>query len=213
MNEQSGRQEVGYVLLEESEVLLADGSVCNYLGEWHDIDLQPASDFKAEVGNSSPIPDDGSELILRSCISSIDSESRQRLMCTNVRPFNGMICEVSLNESSTRRRSDASLMLGLATEINQQADQFQNESDTESDLHFRQLRVENVQIMFWEEEELEVNSAKEGDGGPYSSLKKAKASVLVTFSLTVDVNSNTISSVHMKSTTSKSKAKRLSSAH
>ena len=229
MNKQSSRQEVGYVLLDESEVLLDDGSACDdfHLGEWHAIDLQPAYDVRLEEGNSSAIPDAGTELVLRPHTSFEDSESSQRrFILTNVRPFNGMICEVSVIQSSTRRRSDASLMLGLATEINQQADQFQNESDTVSDLHFRHLRVENVQIMFWEtpseqnddltelfNSEERVNSAsslENGDVRCSSSLKRAKASILVTFSLPADANSITIIS---SSAASKSKAKKLSSAH
>lgn len=223
MNKQSSRQEVGYVLLDESEVLLHDGSACDdfHLGEWHAIDLQPAYDVKLEEGNSSAIPDAGTELVLRPHTCSKDSESSQRrFIFTNVRPFNGMICEVSVIQSSTRRRSDASLMLGLATEINQQADQFQNESDTVNDLHFRHLRVENVQIMFWEtpseqnDDLTELFNSEEivenGDVRCSSSLKRRKASILVTFSLPADANSITIIS---SSAASKSKAKKLSSAH
>ena len=99
MNEQPIRQEVGYVLLEECEVLIPASSCIDHQNEkvgsgasvvssdWHNIDLRAHSINNAiEVGINNP--DKGRELILQPLSSSENDDNYSWTHVTDIVPLN-----------------------------------------------------------------------------------------------------------------------------
>jgi hypothetical protein len=248
------KEEVGYVLLEECEVLVmditpsfvdasttdeeassSDDSTSPF--QWHDIDIRSVPIGECMSDNS----DDGRDLILRPSKNDTGIKHRSWENVNEILPFHGLISEVINHESKKQyRRSDASLLLGLGIEINKQSDQFLQElsrgedsSMDGNDVNLRHLRMTNAQIVFWQSND----GAKPGDAGimqdksdeenqssssvsqesSSSSMKRVKASMLVTFSLPIDVchgySSTTKSVGELKNVqTKKAKTKSLSTA-
>lgn len=249
MSEQSTRQEVGYVLLEECEVLvditsravessaadntLASGSHLS-TGIWYDIYLNSAAGVTHKDIDVASSTDGSFELVLRPNNKSFTNTNK-------ISPFNGLMSEIfngqpvtKSKRKSTRRRSDASLLLGLGLEINQQANQFEQEvtssaSDTDAvrSQYLRHIQMKNIQIMFWEgceqnsrledtfvlEETTDESNSDNSEMQHPSAGKRMKASLLVTFSLPKHDNTTLgESQEETHGTRTKSKSKRLSSA-
>eukprot|EP00804_Cyclotella_cryptica_P023714 CCRYP_017271-RB/>CCRYP_017271-RB protein AED:0.03 eAED:0.03 QI:232/1/1/1/0.75/0.77/9/691/1469 len=232
MNNQLNRQEVGYVLLEECEILLVMDAfspcVDAALAEWYHVSLRSDSTSNRDVeqGEENHLSNEGCDLILRPCISSdADSESSSHAWtnATHIIPFNGFVSEMSLENPSQKicdsyhppitkndespfslkRRSDASLLAGLAMEINEQQekgssqhgdDPHEKNGRSSGGSHLRQLRMEKAQVMLWENYSQISENASRTDMSAQmhpasdrenSSLTytRTKASLLVTFSL------------------------------
>lgn len=241
-------QEVGYVLLEECDVLIPGCAVGPPAGMWYNVDLQAPpdksdkSDKLCKGGGFSGSNDDGCDLVLQPCFSSTDDAKPIILLvnATEIIPFNGLLEITAQTDKATRkskkRRSDASLLAGLALEINQQANHFQRQNSYNDDssielgekddgLHLRHLRTENVQIMFWEEEasckdtkkqwlqldnETDQDSANEAPNDQHLQTKRVRASLLVTFSLPMQENGTQINN-NMSSGENESRVKRKAS--
>ena len=124
----------------------------------------------------------------------------------DVKPFDGLMSQIiqntASNSSGVRRRSDASLIVGLAMAINQcyattmESDD-RHHKNKSSDIHFMDLRTESVHILFHsiieEEEECIVNNETDYYKPTNQSQQfiKVKASLLLTFSLpTTPTNSH-----------------------
>lgn len=266
---------MGYILLEECEVLLPDQSyqagpssssaddtsISNSAvddgnasaGNWYTLHLESDSIENSKEEDVILRYSDGlNDLMLKPFLGSKNTSLSWR-SATEIAPFNGLISEITTNHSSSKtptneplqRRSDASLLLGLALEINQQADMFKHEISREHTygkygqldsnegnykyLHLRSLRVENIQIMFWESSGEQSNNSDDDEGTsdestsntPHKagSWKRVKASLLVTFSLPKDRDDNSATSPsphneynHLKKAKAKKKSKMLSSA-
>ena len=219
MNNQCMRHEVGYVLLEECEILLltdlSSPSVDAAFAEWYNLSLRSDSAGNQngeddEANGASHLNDGGRDLILRPCISAAansESNSNSWTNATSIIPFNGLVSEVAIEKPSQtltnnespfdlKRRSDASLLVGLALEINQQQEQGSTQHNGESNgklegnggrFHLRQLRMESAQVMFWEHylhnSENANNTAMSAQESSSSTVTRTKASILVTFSL------------------------------
>lgn len=142
------RREVGYILLEECEIILIGNSHPN-IGVWQNVELLSAPSFSED--NNVDVAH--RELILRS-----ENDTTLRT-AYNIPPFGGVLSEITAtqkssskndNESSeNRRRSDASLLAGLALEINNQSLAYQrhNENSDErasDDLQLLQLAATKI---------------------------------------------------------------------
>ena len=126
MTQQPNRQEVGYILLEECEVLIDDrtcrSSTRPYSknpesGVWYDVDLQSTPEIHQGKG-ASEFPNgsssDACDLVLRPCANfeavsdqSINNEKQDSSKCTimwksatEILPFNGLLSEMIINSSS-----------------------------------------------------------------------------------------------------------------
>lgn len=247
MTKQSYRWEVGYILLEECEVLCVDPAKSDQAAKcasnaasaavWYEVDLRTGDGSTNGVDKDQQdnleLPDDGCDLILQP-IPPSDCSDGKHLSWTNANaliPFNGLTSEIPIDESRKKRRSDASLLVGLAVEINNQAHQFQQETlqcgganpESGESLHLRHLTMENAQIMFWGNGE-PINSQSIDKNGEYDSSMRTrkKASLLITFSLPKQAYSNNpnplsseerLKEMQSKKTKPKSKLKMLSSAY
>ena len=221
------RQEVGFVLLEECEVL-CKSTHSTTAGEWYNVDIQSGTNLTNSIDDNNDCEFAPCDLVLQSSSTTTNDKSMgindNNIILRNANeiiPFNGLLSEMSINEidinsnSSTSRRSDASLLAGLCIEIDSQALQFEQQKsdlDEENDIHLRQLRTANVQIMFWKgndkdrDQALSTGDEEETQPSPHHSvfdmsmdndnnseddieeLVKMKASMLVTFSLPIQPN-------------------------
>ena len=295
-NEQSTkRQEVGYVLLEECNVLIPSNATCHTTVDpqnaYHSINIQGMDNNYKDIsvicegdGCNNNINRDGcDDLILqprlfkdnRSNNMNIEDEIDKKFTSWesvngSITPFNGLLSEIYIceeesmnntkkrkkstssftsNSSSSpsssrrrRRRSDASLLVALSVEINNQADEYEEQlrssissindpsSRDNNNLHLRQLRTKDIQIMFWGEDEpslsntqgnLNVQFDNEKDDTPCCSgdgFVRMKASLLVTYSLPIiyddDQNAVPLGEEHNEGRKQiPKKVKRLSSGH
>lgn len=253
------RREVGYILLEECQIVITNrgaSEVCGLgcgdtgstkpnfrLGAWYDVDL--FSEPPLVLAENENIPSDGCDLVLypRFCqdqyASTSDSPVENHVTsfatATSILPFHGLISETIVKKKfpsndpfpqdattgvskqnkseknstaveETRTRSDASLLAGLALEVNRQGYQYEIENSSlklppsRDDLvhskgrneiessDFRFLRPENAMIMILEEVSFERSNFK-----PENMVEKirthqpasitVRASFLVLFSL------------------------------
>ncbi|KAL7538788.1 hypothetical protein ACHAXR_010846 [Thalassiosira sp. AJA248-18] len=253
MNQQSQRQEVGYVLLEECEVLIPANALYHSVASpvWHSVDMQssPTSTtcnggIMGEAKGCPGLPDDTAscDLVLQPSCASMDSKpmaSSDNISwrsATDITPFNGLLSEIIAVNGSTasvakkksnndehsdehsdglaaaaaatpKRRSDANLLIGLAVEIDREADDFQQQQimahdkssiesggGNDNNPHLRQLRMENVQVLFWEEapscnskpSKLQFDNEMDDESTiAQDELTRMQASLLVTFSLPI----------------------------
>ncbi len=232
MTKQSYRWEVGYILLEECEVLCVDPAKSDQAAKcasnaasaavWYELDLRgdgSTNGVDKDQQDNLELPDDGCDLILQP-IPPSDCSDGKHLSWTNANaliPFNGLTSEIPIDESRKKRRSDASLLVGLAVEINNQAHQFQQETlqcgganpESGESLHLRHLTMENAQIMFWGDGE-PINSQSIDKNGEYDSSMRTrkKASLLITFSLPKQAYSNNPNPLSSEEGLKKCKAKR-----
>ena len=165
--------------------------------------------------------DNDNDLILQP--SRVPSDSNNNNYCwenvNEILPFNGLLSEiyissselpssiVAINNAKKRksnnrnedkklppiRRSDASLLVGLSVEINNQADNYYEQQqpisgddsgiDNSDNLHLRQLRTSDIKVMFWGEEEEDESSLSNTKCS--EKFVRMKASLLVTYSLPI----------------------------
>ncbi|KAL9186138.1 hypothetical protein ACHAXT_005376 [Thalassiosira profunda] len=211
----SNRQEVGYILLEECEVLIPAGASIETAesGVWHDVDSQPA--LKSNKVGMDERCDllDSCDLILQPCssIGELDGRNLRWRSAGEIAPFNGLLSEIAVKISalSSKRRSDASLLAGLAVEINDQAGHYQSSAS----LHLRDVRMENLQTMFWGEASRNTSTALQFDSEVEESQrwKRMQASLLMTFSL--PLREERQNDANGKAPQPSGKSKTLSSAH
>lgn len=194
------RREVGYVLLEECEVIiLIDNNDKPRLPEqpvWQNVELQSPS--SSENDNHCDLPTD---LVHRELVLRQENDTTLRSGFA-ISPFNGVLSEITATQiinslspgeqqdsSEKRRRSDASLLAGLALEINNQslANQKHNENAderrTSDDLRF--LQMETAKIIF-QADKAEFDNEKKMDTN--CAHRKIRASFLITFSLPIQYN-------------------------
>lgn len=225
------RSEVGYILVEECDVLVTDAAPCcpplSSLSSvvWHDIDIQSsrhsqhnnddiAKKDECSCNNLVLTPSygtNGNDNIKKNVVEEDDDEitcPSSWSLTFDVKPFDGLMSQiinntaVSSSSSGVRRRSDASLIVGLAVAINQccttTMECNQQHKNRSSDVHFIDLRTESVQILFHnniedkEEEECIVNNETNYYKPTNQSQQfiKVKASLLLTFSSpTTPINS------------------------
>jgi len=224
------RQEVGFLLLEECEVLCSS-TYSTTAGVWYNIDIQSGTNLTNDIDGHNDCEFAPCDLVLRPSSTTTNDINDNNNILSNaneILPFNGLLSEMSINEvdingnSSTSRRSDASLLAGLCIEIDAQADVFEQQKsdlDEENDsMHLRQLRAANVQIMFWESNHSAFDMSKDSyDSNSEDNIEelvKMKASMLVTFSLPIqpdNVGSEIHTSGRNKSKKKTTKSKMLSS--
>lgn len=205
-------EEVGYVLLEECDVFIPSNRLRSAAVDssvWHDINI--SCNDHGEITTDDTVCD----LVLQPS----NSESGDKIVWSNtnqITPFNGELSEIVIDKFN--RRSDASLLLGLAVEINNQAAQTASELAGDNDnLHFRQIHAEKMQIMFWGvapavDMNAQIDNEVEDDKNyPLQQTIRVKASLLITFSLpTCRTNSNTLLGEGQTTKKSKTKTKMLS---
>ena len=125
MGEKQQMEEVGYVLLEECDVFIPSNHLRSATVEssvWHDINI--SCNDHGEITTDDTVCD----LVLQPS----NSESGDKIVWSNtnqITPFNGLLSEIVIDKFN--RRSDASLLLGLAVEINNQAAQYCNVAATQ----------------------------------------------------------------------------------
>lgn len=211
-------REVGYVLLQECEVILMEevndtdkpraDEYQPMLGVWQSVELQSPSSSNHDNHYDLPAGIVHNELVLR-------PEKNNTLRAAHViSPFNGVLSEITATQNSSssgeqdkRRRSDASLLAGLALEINNQSlskQRYNEIADEQTSDDFRFLQMESAQINFhannwkkeFDNEKMETNFA----------YRKIQASFLVTFSF--PINDNTGVDADNESITFNSKQRR-----
>ena len=197
---------MGYVLLEECEVILIENNDKScakkslpIIGEWQNVELQ---DLQSSPDNDCcNLP---SEIVDRELVLRLEN-------CTTLRtayaisPFHGVLSEITASQNSPpsekqhsskkrHRRSDASLLAGLALEINNQSlfdQQHYNEAAEESALDdLRYLQMGTAQIIFHANNVTSEfdNEKKETT----SEHRRMLASFLITFSFPIQDNESMI---------------------
>ncbi|KAL7548569.1 hypothetical protein ACHAWF_011856 [Thalassiosira exigua] len=241
------RSEVGYILLEECQVLVptnlprrhGDAATSSSVTSPKDREAAPPLWSNVDLQGEGGLPksnldkNDGCDLVLHPTNGNLSSWRS----ATKVDPFNGLLSEIVVagatnNNSSVladkQRRSDASLLAGLAIEINRQEDDYSQQKT--AGIHMRHLRVHQVQVMFWENAACNKQDELDDDASiicldddvneKYSSgqLRRAKASMLLTFSLPIHEPNSSPSledkdCAPKKKSKARAKAKMLSSGH
>ena len=180
---------MGYVLLEECEVILIGNNTSKpcakpKIGVWQTVELlSPSSSEAVSFDLSEDVA--RRELILRL------ENSTKLWTAYNISPFNGLISEITAtrnkyvkkSSSENRRRSDASLLAGLAFEINSQSLMYQHQTSheiTSDDLRLLQMETAKIIFHVW---------SNDNDETGYDSIneneRRMRASFLVTFSLPI----------------------------
>lgn len=207
------RREVGYVLLEDCEVILIEEENNNdnpradeqpQLGVWQSVELQSPSSLHDDSNADLP-----SDLVHRELILRVEKNNTTTLRAAYaISPFNGVLSEITAmtqnNHSSSseagqensvkRRRSDASLLAGLALEINNQSlakQPYNNEiiaDEIRTSDDFRFLQMETAQIIFQANNDMKSEFDNEKIMGTNCTHRRIRASFLITFSFPIHVN-------------------------
>ena len=178
--------DVGYIVLDSCELALRlDG--CNLTNNvWHDVCLRndslkdPADDSFAN--DLVLVPDSGDNIV-----------PMQLTNAYSVPPFSGNVDEIAVRRKKRKidsdtpggRRSDASLLIGLAMSLNQQADAYDATlpcPDEEVDLS--SLRASRFQVMVFKNSLGCIG----GETGNERQIVKVQGSLLITFSLPLAKN-------------------------
>lgn len=229
------RSEVGYVLLEECEVVLVDEAPSHQydkdddddndggdevasanqqpatqgtkLGTWYKVDLYKPNN---EIGpQSNP---NNNDLVLYPSVEGNDISFKS---FTPILPFNGLMPEIitvgssstTTTANSTKTRSDASLLAGLALEVTRQACGNTGGNDEGSgsgkSINLRHLQMQSVQLVFLGRAQINSNSSNNLE---LEGSARMRASLLITFSLPMHHVSSGESSVGSSDTANESGA-------
>ncbi|EJK74515.1 hypothetical protein THAOC_03799 [Thalassiosira oceanica] len=180
---------VGYILLDSCELVvdlngcnLATNSVYNV---WHDVRLRsdslndPPDDSFA---NLVLIPDSPGE--------KADNSMTGLTNAYNVLPFSGNVDEIAVRRKKRKidsenapggRKSDASLLIGLAMSLNRQADAYDaSRPCLDEEVNLRSLRASRFQVMLFKSA---PRNSIGGVAGNERQIVKLQGSLLITFSL------------------------------
>ena len=217
------RQEVGYVLLEECEVVIIPDcneedellSNKNDIGTWHTVDLKsPSCNNNNHCDDAVlDLPKDivQRELVLRPPNQNNRSSFEAAYA---IAPFHGLLLD------SSKKRCDASLLAGLAIEIDNQSLFYNNHQhhhnfsrhggeEQQSLEHYDDIRflsMESAKIMFLEDISNTANTTCLGS----IQYKRIRVAFLITFSFPVIQNDTTYNSIKQSNNSSGKKV--LSSA-
>ena len=199
---------VGYVLLDTCELAVhLDGCNLTTNNVWYDIRL------RSDCLSDPPGDSFANDLVL------VPDSPGDNTTLTNayaVPPFSGNVEEVVARRKKRKidsdqaktprdgRRSDASLLIGLATSLNQQADAFASLPCLDEEVNLQSLRASRFQVMIFKS--ASGNSAGcTRETGNERQFVKLHGSLLVTFSLPLARNCEQSAKGSRPSKTTKSK--------
>ncbi|EJK72878.1 hypothetical protein THAOC_05546, partial [Thalassiosira oceanica] len=175
---------VGYILLDSCQ-LVVDLNGCNLdtnsvYNVWHDVRLRSNS-------LNDPPPDDSfaNDLVL---IPDSDSIPSGLTNAYNVFPFSGNVDEIAVRRKKRKidsenapggRKSDASLLIGLAMSLNRQADAYdESRPCLDEEVNLRSLRASRFQVMLFKSAPRNSIGGVAGNEGKSSNSRVAADHIL-----------------------------------
>ncbi len=191
------RQEVGYVLLEECQVVVIPAGneedellSNNDIGAWHTVDLKSPS-YNDNNHCDDDVLDLPKDIVQHDLVLRPKQNRSSFVAAYAISPFHGLLLD------SSKERCDASLLAGLAIEIDNQSlinnhQQHHNVSHHGGEEHqplehhddIRFLSMESVKIMFLEDISKAATTCHSGS----IQCKRIRVAFLVTFSFPVIQN-------------------------